>query len=225
MTEKFVGSECERAPDLVAFLYDEASPAEAKHFQTHLQSCASCRSDLVAFEGIRESLGSWRLEALGSSPVSSARSLNESPREELVKPSAVAAIREFFRLSPLWMKGAVAFASLLFCVLAALAIARISTAPSSPPLVLTENAPKVTDTVANKEPESNNAEERSSEEKTLTANKPTGSRQATTSRTTVRPKRLQLTREEREELAADLRLISSGEDLDLDLLGDGFNQD
>lgn len=225
MTEKFVGSECERAPDLVGFLYGEASPAEAKHFQTHVQSCASCRSDLVAFGGIRESLGSWRLEALGSSSVSPARSLNESPREELVKPSAVAAIREFFRLSPLWMKCAVAFASLLFCVLAALAIARISTGPSSPPLAQVEDALKVTDTVANREPESKNADERSLEEKTLTANKPTGSHQATTSRTTVRPKRLQLTREEREELAADLRLISSGEDLDLDLLGDAFNQD
>ncbi|HUE84165.1 MAG TPA: zf-HC2 domain-containing protein [Pyrinomonadaceae bacterium] len=225
MTEKFVGSECERAPDLVAFLYGEASPAEAKQFQTHIQTCASCRSDLVAFGGIRESLGSWRLEALGSSSVSSARSLNESPREELVKPSAVAAIREFFRLSPLWMKGAVAFASLLFCVLAALAIARISTGPSSPPLAEVENTPTVIDTVANKEPESKNTEEKSSEEKTLTANKPKVSRQATTSRTTVKPKRLQLTREEREELAADLRLSSSGEDLDLDLLGDGFNQD
>ena len=225
MTEKFVGSECERAPDLVAFLYGEASPAEANQFQTHVQSCASCRSDLAAFGGIRESLGSWRLEALGSLSASPGRNLDESPRKELVKPSAVAAVREFFRLSPLWMKGAVAFASLLLCVLAALAIARINTGPSPPPLAQVEDTPKVTETVANNEPASKNGEERSSEANTLTANKRTGSRRATTSRTTVRPKRLQLTREEREELAADLRLISSGEDLDLDLLGDGFNQD
>lgn len=221
MKENFTGAECERAPDLVACLYGEASREEALSFEHHMRDCASCRSDLVAFGGIRESVGAWRLEALGSMIGSHESSEPQKP----IKPSAAAAIREFLRLSPLWMKGAVAFASLLFCVLAVLAIARVGREPTivkvdENPAVIKE-APPVVD---NSEKEERAAtEETSVEKRPLTVQERKVSPRMTTPANKIGPKRLQLTREEREQLAADLRLISPDEDLELDLLGDGFN--
>ncbi len=233
MTEKFVGSECERAPDLVAFLYGEATPAEARHFQMHVQSCASCRSDLVAFGGIRESLGWWRLEALGSLAVSPVRSLDESPREELVKPSAVAAIREFFRLSPLWMKGAVAFASLLFCVFAVIVMARLGESVEPSVAVQTPVPFEAADTKDNSGDASDKTKKQVASLPTIAQDQersaPVNSKRPRSIRSSSRaapiPQRLQLTREEREELATDLRLIEVNDETDLDLLGDRFNRD
>ena len=64
---------------------------------------------------MRESITAWRDEALSgfvSTPLATTAT----------KKSALAALRQFFDLSPLWLKGATAFAVLAFCVLAALAI-------------------------------------------------------------------------------------------------------
>ena len=57
---------CARAEDLVAYLYNEATRDEAKDFEAHLHHCASCRTELAAFGGVREALGEWRMQALGS---------------------------------------------------------------------------------------------------------------------------------------------------------------
>lgn len=229
MKENFTGAECERAPDLVAFLYGEASPEQALSFERHMRDCASCRSDLVAFSSIRGSVGAWRSEALGST-IGSHQVIQE--QKPAIEPSAVAAIREFFRLSPLWMKGAVALASLVFCALAVLAIARVSNEPSTPPIVqvdekspVVEEKPTIVKSEENREEKAGDAEDRSLETKGLTAREPKISPRTTNSRNTIKPRRLQLTQEEREQLAADLRLISLDEDLELDLLGDGVNQE
>src|SRR5258705_13346805 len=116
---------CGRENDLIGFLYGELNEVDSIAFQRHLNDCATCNAELADFGEVRESVVAWRNESLGSvafpAQVTSS-SHTEAPR---ATPSAVAALREFFNLSPLWMKGAVAFAAILFCVFAGLALARL----------------------------------------------------------------------------------------------------
>jgi anti-sigma factor RsiW len=108
---------CERAEDLMSFLYGEANEVEARDFEGHLKFCRECAEELASFGGIRESIGLWKEEAL-----------NNFVPPQVVAPvrqkSALAALREFFNLSPLWMKGAVGFAAVIFCALVVLVLAR-----------------------------------------------------------------------------------------------------
>ena len=77
----------------------------------------------------------WRNEALGSAfspaPQTAPVLVEATPdsrqfvRHERKLP-ALAALREFFSVSPLWLRGATAFAALLLCVLAVLAVSRMS---------------------------------------------------------------------------------------------------
>src|ERR1043165_171142 len=111
----------------MSVLYGEANERAQREFQLHLQQCETCRTEFGAFEQVREAIGEWRDEALSvfvSSPVVAA-----PPRK-----SAVAALRQFFTLSPLWMKGAVGFAAVVFCVLAVLAFGRSSSIHEVAPL-------------------------------------------------------------------------------------------
>ncbi len=119
---------CDRAEELVAYLYGEAVPAEAQAFRRHADGCAVCREELAAFGAVREAVGVWRAEALSVPP---ALELHEAfapppharasaPRER----SALAALREFFSLSPLWLKAGACAATLAVCALAALTLAR-----------------------------------------------------------------------------------------------------
>src|ERR1041384_5833257 len=124
--------ECERASDLIAFLYNEADERERRDFQLHLNECSTCREEVASFGLVRESITEWRDEALAG--FVSQRVATTAPRK-----SALAALRQFFELSPLWLKGATAFAAVAFCVLAVLAFVNMqsknvqvaSTAPSS----------------------------------------------------------------------------------------------
>src|SRR5829696_3783867 len=108
---------CERASDLIAFVYGEANERETRDFQLHLQQCSSCREEVASFGVVRESITAWRDEALAgfvSAPV---------PTQPKTK-SALAALRQFFDLSPLWLKGATALAAVTFVLLAGLALVR-----------------------------------------------------------------------------------------------------
>src|SRR6266536_3525686 len=120
---------CHRAEDLVTYLYDEASEADALDFRNHLRQCDSCRGEFTLFNQVHDSIAVWRREALGASfnpaPVPAAATINSTQfvRHER-KLSALAALREFFTVSPLWLRGATAFAALLLCVLALVVISR-----------------------------------------------------------------------------------------------------
>src|SRR5688572_3052510 len=121
--------DCERAADLIAFLYNEADERERRDFQLHLNECSTCREEAASFGVVRESIIEWRDEALAgfvSQPVTTNAS----------RKSALAALRQFFDLSPLWLKGATAFAVVAFCVLAAIAAMKLQgnnvQVPSSP---------------------------------------------------------------------------------------------
>lgn len=119
---------CDRSEELVTYFYGETAPAEAKVFRQHLTGCAVCRDELAAFGGVRELVGEWRDEALGALP---ALGFDESfataatmPHTYPRKRSAIAALREFFSLSPLWLRAGAVAATLVFCALAALTLAR-----------------------------------------------------------------------------------------------------
>src|SRR5713226_5730246 len=120
---------CHRAEDLVTYLYGEASQADALDFANHLQRCDACRSEFAIFNQVHDSILVWRTEALGSSfspTVALAESAVDSSqfvRHER-KLSALAALREFFSVSPLWLRGATAFAALLLCVLGLVVVSR-----------------------------------------------------------------------------------------------------
>lgn len=218
---------CERADDLVAFLYGELSDIEARKFERHLRDCSSCERELASFGALRSSIVAWRDESLGavSHGVSPAAVPAALPPE---RPSALAALREFFRLSPLWMKGATAFASVLFCVLATLAVFNVVKKPNPPsPTLQSRDAEGFKAEVARLKEENALLQSKLDQpRKDVVMTKPApeqlrrnnpvpaGSAYA---RNQSRNLRRPLSRQERMELAADLRLLSSKEDDDLDL--------
>mgnify|MGYP003694745227 CR=1 FL=1 len=109
--------------------------AESQTFQRHLRECAQCNAEFAGFSDVRQSVVAWRNESLGAMaspervPNRVANMAGAAGRTEQT-PSALSALREFFNLSPLWLKGAVAFASLLFCVFAGLAVSRLREKPT-----------------------------------------------------------------------------------------------
>jgi hypothetical protein len=135
---------CERAEELVTYLYGEATKAEAGLFRLHLEACAVCREELAALGGVRESFGAWRAEALGSIPslnieeafAPDTRVLPAATR----KRSARAALREFFSLSPLWLRAGAFAATLAVCALVALTLARAEVRWNSDGLAFRANA-------------------------------------------------------------------------------------
>ena len=113
---------CHRAEDLVTYLYGEATAAEAQDFSAHVQQCDACRVEFEVFNQVHDSIVTWRNEALGgitfhsanTTPLISAASENSFVPHER-KLSALAALREFFAVSPFWLRGATVFAGLLLC--------------------------------------------------------------------------------------------------------------
>jgi len=211
---------CERASDLIAFLYGEADEHEARDFQQHLQQCSTCREEVESFGVVRESVTAWRDEALAgfvSTPV---------PRQP---KSALAALRQFFDLSPLWLKGATALAAVTFCVLAGLALFKTNNnqvISKNPDAVYTQQDVNraVAEALAQQPQVQPRVETPSPENVAINPPKPKPkSRRASSSTQFARSQRL-LSKEERDQLAAELRLLSSSDDATLNLLGDRINQ-
>jgi hypothetical protein len=135
---------CDRSEELVAYLYGEANPIGEGEFDAHLEACAACREELSAFGDIRHSIALWRAEAeshapalelskvfaadraqpseaIASEPVTRA---TFAPQLAVRRRSARAALREFFTLSPLWLRAGFATAALVVCALATLTLVR-----------------------------------------------------------------------------------------------------
>ena len=210
---------CERASDLIAFLYDEANESETREFELHLKECAVCRQEVASFGIVRESITVWRDEALSgfvSTPLPATAT----------KKSAIAAFRQFFDLSPLWLKAATGFALVAFCILAALAInsterGSVESIVKNPDAIYTQNDVDrmVKDAVAKQESSKLPLER---QEPITIAQSPKPKRAP--AQTQFAKSRRPLTRAEREQLAADLRLLSTDAEADLNLLGDRINQ-
>jgi hypothetical protein len=190
---------CERASDLIAFVYNETSESEARDFELHLKQCSNCGEEVASFGVVRESIVAWRDEAL-SGFVAQPLIVGAGTK------SALAAFRQFFDLSPLWLKVASGFAVLSFCVLAALAFFNLQTKEP----VVTRSTPdppqEVVRIVKEEAPDRPEA--------------PVKTPRITRKKSDLRNGR-PLSRAERDQLAADLRLLS---DEGLDLLSDRINQ-
>jgi len=213
---------CHRAEDLVTYLYGEASQSEALDFREHLQQCAACSSEFGIFNQVHESIQVWRNEALGTARDASATAAAPSfdstqfVRHER-KLSAVGAIREFFSVSPLWLRGATAFAGLLLCVLVVLTIARSWPRPVE--VANGRDDPKAAK--AKFDNEVAKEVERQLKANQASAPQPKEVRAPVTPavkneiarvRTPAKPRVRGLSLEERVQLAADLRLIPSDDE-------------
>ncbi len=203
--------ECERSSDLMAFLYNEMDERESREFTSHLQSCANCRDEAASFGHVRQSIVAWRDEVLtGFVPATTTPT----------RRSAIAAFKQFFDLSPLWLKGAAAFAVLTFCVLVALAFVNFK----KPETVVTNNNGGgytqqdvdrlVKEALAKQQPPVETAPN-------VAVTVPASSQKPVNKQRS--PNRRPLSRAEREQLAADLRLLPT--DDELDLINDRINHE
>ena len=211
---------CHRAEDLVTYLYGEAPESEARDFRAHLQQCDACRNEFAIFNQMHESIRVWRNEALGAS---------FNPAAILAEPavhstqfvhherrlSALAALREFFSVSPLWLRGATAFAGLLFCALVVFAIygirqrpAPIATRPAEQMFTKADLDKAVAD--AKLQATKDNRSEPPTQ--TIAGPQTPSPRTEPASTRPAKPRVKGLTQQERQQLAADLRLIPSSDD-------------
>jgi anti-sigma factor RsiW len=232
------GPSCGRENDLVGFLYGELSAAEKESFESHMHTCRFCQVQTSEFRSIRESVVVWRDESLGHASVTipkTSRPVNQH------KGSALAALRAFFDLSPLWMKGAVGFAAMLFCIFSVFAVIHLRNSPA----IKTQEANTqrysqqelnalVEQRVQNELARRKVAEQPpvlfpasvAVKDKTVRARARSllnpGNEVAANARN--EKARRPLSKAEREQLAADLRLVSSGRERGLDLVEDQMNQ-
>lgn len=211
---------CERAPDLIAFLYNETNESETRDFELHLKECHACRAEVASFGLVRESITAWRDEALSgfvSTPVAT------TPQGK----SALAAFRQFFDLSPLWLKAATAFSVIAFCALVVLVTLKPNTTERGTAGQIPAN-PK-SETLYTRHDVDRLVKEALAKQQTTNAQEPVVVAQSPNPKP-IKPSRAlansrrPLTRAEREQLAADLRLLSTDDDLNLNLLGDRINQ-
>jgi hypothetical protein len=237
-------STCEYGNELISFLYGELNQDEARRFEQHSKSCSACNSELGAFKEIRESIGAWRENSLGTlwSGFDAAAAVATIPATVVVeprRPSALAAIREFLALSPLWMKGVLTFASVLFCLLAALFIAQRQETPGIPPanasnsnahdqealqaMIERRAQDRFAELKANLSLETSRGLEGAAASPRRKAPRDISNGMNNVAYNPVPKARRPLTKAEREQLAADLRLISK-EEAELDLLGDRLNR-
>lgn len=216
---------CERAVELVSFLYGESGEGETRDFQTHLRHCRSCQAELAAFGDVRESIAAWRDEAL-TGFVSSPAAATPNKR------SAIAALRQFFDLSPLWLKGAVGFAVVSFCMLAAFALVGLhrndeaaSAKTGNPDAVYThQDMDRIVKEALAKQASAQQPVQKNSDAVVAVKSPPPPRRSSRGRQTQIVKGREPLSKAEREQLAADLRLLSTHDDFGLDLLGDRINQ-
>lgn len=221
---------CHRAEDLVTYMYGEASEAEALDFNGHLQQCDACRSEFALFHQVHDSIAMWRNEALGATfdpravAVDSAVKSHQFVHHER-NLSALAAIREFFTVSPIWLRGATAFAALLLFVLGVATVVRFSQKPVE---VVKSNGAERMHSDQELQAAINQAVEKTKAELNNQTAQTTVHPRAEQGQTTTRitPSKHQqprsarirgLNRLEREQLAADLRLTVPTEEEEMQL--------
>lgn len=195
---------CERASDLISVLYGEASDREKRDFELHMKQCGACRAEFGAFSQVRESVRDWRDEALAGFVGS------EIAAPAASRKSAVAALRQFFDLSPLWMKGAVGFAAIVFCLLAALVVMQLGARNQVPQMATNNSNASYTEEDVERAVRIALAKEREQhieKPKPLILVESQGSKTANIANR-ERKSRRPFSRSEREQLAADLRLLA-----------------
>jgi hypothetical protein len=224
MKERDHSPGCERAADLMAFIYNEADEREKHDFELHLRECSVCREEAASFGLVRESIITWRDEALAgfvSTPVATTTK----------RKSALAALRQYFDLSPLWLQSATVIAICLFCLLFGIFIFRtprrsVQTTNRNPNAIYTqEDINRMLNEALAKQKESTKPSVDAPVEKPQIGKNQKPKNVQRSSSDQFAKSRRPLSRAEREQLAADLRLLSMTEDEPLQLLGDRINQE
>jgi hypothetical protein len=105
MTQQNHTPNCNMHELLVTYLYGETAPEDSLRFESHLLECATCKQELSAFEGVRQSLQQWQFD--------------EAPDVRLVtavepRKSALALIKELLTIMPVWAKGLAMVAAAMF---------------------------------------------------------------------------------------------------------------
>ena len=104
------GNSCGRKEDLVTYLYGEAPAPERASFESHLDYCDACRSELTAFGRVRRDLGAWQLGQIA--------------RPEIVlRRSRLDLLRELVGMFPVWVRGAAFIGAAAAMLLVSLSIA------------------------------------------------------------------------------------------------------
>jgi hypothetical protein len=224
---------CERAEELIAFLYGEANEQEARNFERHMQGCVACKQEFASFGNVHNSMLVWRNEMLGAFAPASERLLEKKVK----RSSAIDALREFFSLSPLWLKASVAAASVLFCVMAGLTLMPSRETPpianSNQRFYSEEEVNRIVNSRVEQKVEELAAKATVQPQVVRPGGTPPMKRDGS-KRRFIRPavatvavnsnNRRPLSKAERAQLAADLRLVDASEDTDLDLLGDRLSR-
>ena len=215
---------CHRAEDLVTYLYGEATAEEARDFAGHMQQCDACRAEFNVFNQVHESIVTWRSEALGTmaSPSPTRKDIpvvGAEIAQDKRRLPALAALRQFFSVSPFWLRGATAFAGLLLCALLIFAVSRMLRQPTTTggdqaKYTAQQLREEVERQVALRMAQSNQTEGQTSPPEKVQPQVPQPQRtQVAADRVRLRTQpRTRLTREERVQLAADLGLIQGRED-------------
>jgi len=223
MNQDFNTQECERQDELLSVLYGEASDEEMERFRNHVAACHDCMQIYNSFGAVRTSLRELRDQALyGFQP--------NTPLQSEQPKSARGALKAFFDLSPLWLKAGTALAVAVLCVLGFLALRQTSI----PPVNSKVTEPVMTTAKVYSEAELRAAVAKAADEANDTAQaykrdvtQPekslehySGNSNSSSSVKSRRP----LSRNEREQLASDLRLVNRSDDDGLELLSDRINQ-
>lgn len=87
---------CSMHEALVAYLYKEATPDEARHFEAHLNDCAVCEQELAGFERVREQLQQWQVVDL---PI-----VRVVADPQPMRRSFLAVLKELLTIMPIWAK-------------------------------------------------------------------------------------------------------------------------
>jgi hypothetical protein len=83
---------------LVAYLYKEATPDEARRFEAHLDDCAACQQELAGFARVREQLQQWQVADL---PI-----VRVVADPQPARRSFAAVLKELFVVMPMWVRAA-----------------------------------------------------------------------------------------------------------------------
>jgi hypothetical protein len=104
MTDTQKTPDCNMHEALISYLYDEATPEQARSIETHLAKCAACRSELESFERVRNLLQQWRLEDMPIVRIAA---------QQTAQQRVLALVKELFTVAPLWAKAFAAAAAML----------------------------------------------------------------------------------------------------------------
>jgi hypothetical protein len=219
MNQDLLTNECERQDELLSVLYGEASDEEMERFRNHRGECRSCMDTYNSFGAVRTSVRELRDRALVGFQQGSTVPLAQ-------QKSARAALKAFFDLSPLWLKAGTALATAVLCVFGFFAfrqksVPMVSSRVTEPGLT----TDKVYSEAEFREAVAKAVDEASNRAPSVTQPKGPGDHLSANANSSSPVKsRRPLSRNEREQLAADLRLVNKSDDDGLELLSDRINR-